>query len=408
MSTGTIPKGWAVSSIAEVADVNPSRITPSCRPDATVNFVPMAAVTEEFGGIDLSAKRPFSEVQKGYTQFREGDVIVAKITPCMENGKLAIVPPLDSEVGYGSTEFHVLRAKSEVLPDWLAHFVGQSSFRRQAQRNMSGSAGQLRVPANWLKEQVLPLAPPAEQTRIMSKIDELFSDLDAGVTALERARANLKRYRAAVLKAAVEGRLTAAWRKAHPAAEPASKLLARILAERRKKWEAAQLAKFAAQSKAPPKGWKDKYPEPAQPDTTNLPELPDGWCWSNLGQCFHVAVGATPSRNEASYWNGGVPWVSSGEVQFCRIHETRENISKSGLGNSSTRINPKGSVLLGMIGEGRPEGRRRFLRLMRPTTRIAPLFGCQRQLFPPNLCITGFVLVTKKHALAALGTINQR
>jgi type I restriction enzyme S subunit len=318
----------------------------------------MAAVTEEFGGIDLSAKRPFSEVQKGYTQFREGDVIVAKITPCMENGKLAIVPPLDSEVGYGSTEFHVLRAKQDVSPDWLAYFVAQSSFRRQAQRNMSGSAGQLRVPVNWLKEQMLPLAPPNEQTRIVSKIEELFSDLDAGVAALERARANLKRYRAAVLKAAVEGRLTEAWRQLHPAAEPAGKLLARILAERRKKWEAAQLAKFAAQGKAPPEGWKDKYPEPAQPDTTNLPELPKGWCWATVDQLAALVRNGFPEKPASEppgfpilRINAVRPMsVDLSEVRY--LNKKREQVSDYFLTNGDllfTRYN--GSIeLLGVSG----------------------------------------------------------
>jgi len=92
-------------------------------------------------------------------------------------------------------------------------------------------------------------------------------------------RASLKRYRAAVLKAAVEGRLTEKWRAEHPDVEPASKLLERILTERRQKWEAAQLAKFAAAGREPPRNWKSKYVEPKPPDTTNLPDLPAGWTW---------------------------------------------------------------------------------------------------------------------------------
>lgn len=124
--------------------------------------------------------------------------------------------------------------------------------------------------------------PLAEQVRIVAKIEELFSDLDAGVAALERAKANLKRYRAAVLKAAVEGKLTEAWRAKHPQTEPASKLLERILTERRKKWEADQLTKFATAGKEPPKNWKAKYVEPAAPDTTDLPDLPEEWCWTSL------------------------------------------------------------------------------------------------------------------------------
>jgi type I restriction enzyme S subunit len=169
----------------------------------------MAAVQEEFGGISVRTLRPYSEVAKGYTSFQPDDVLFAKITPCMENGKVAVVPPLPHGVGFGSTEFHVIRPSMIAQSTWIAHFLSQKSVRRDAQRSMTGSAGQLRVPDTWLNEVKLPIAPPEEQRRIVAKIDELFSELDAGVAALERARANLKRYRASVLKAAVEGRLTA-------------------------------------------------------------------------------------------------------------------------------------------------------------------------------------------------------
>lgn len=244
----------------------------------------MASVMEEFGGIDVGKSRPFEEVKKGYVQFRERDVLFAKITPCMENGKVGVVPKLDSEVGYGSTEFHILRAPAEVDPRWIAHFVSREEFRRAAKRNMSGSAGQLRVPAVWLSEQSIPVPPPKEQQRVVAKLEELISDLEAGTVALERARANLKRYRAAVLKAAVEGRLTEKWRATHLKAEPAEKLLERILIERRKKWEEAQVTKYAEKGQSPPKGWKDKYQEPAKPDVASLPALPKGWCWATMEQ----------------------------------------------------------------------------------------------------------------------------
>jgi len=128
----------------------------------------------------------------------------------------------------------------------------------------------------------VPLLPLNEQTCIVAKIEELFSDLDAGVAALERAKANLKRYRAAVLKAAVEGKLTEEWRKGHPDVEPASDLLQRILVERRKRWEKEQLAKYEAKGKKPPKNWREKYKRPAQASSGELGELPEGWCWASV------------------------------------------------------------------------------------------------------------------------------
>ena len=278
------PQSWVVVPLAEVATLNPTRQAIDLPLSTPLPFVAMSSVGAEFGGISISTERPLHEVSKGYTQFCSGDVLMAKITPCMENGKLAVVPELSAPVGYGSTEFHVLRATEATEPRWIAHFVSQSTFRRDAKRNMSGSAGQLRVPGRWLDDQMFPLAPKHEQQRILAKLDELFSDLDAGVAALLRARANLKRYRAAVLKAAVEGRLTLEWRAKHPPTETGAELLARLLRERRLRWEHAQLAKFEASGKTPPKDWRSKYVEPAAPDTTTLPALPDGWCWANLEQ----------------------------------------------------------------------------------------------------------------------------
>lgn len=279
-----LPSSWSFVSLSVAATINPSREKIDASATQLAHFVPMASVQPEFGGIDVSVTRPFSEVIKGYTAFKQGDVLFAKITPCMENGKIAVVPALEHHLGFGSTEFHVLRATEIALPIWVAYFLSQTVVRREAQRSMTGSAGQLRVPATWLREQRIPIPSIAEQRRIVAKIEEMFSDLDAGVTALERAKANLKRYRAAVLKAAVEGKLTEAWRAEHPHTEPASKLLDRILAERRRKWEVDQLAKYAAAGKEPPKNWKEKYVEPTPPDTAGLPELPDGWCWASMEQ----------------------------------------------------------------------------------------------------------------------------
>jgi hypothetical protein len=127
----------------------------------------------------------------------------------------------------------------------------------------------------------IPLAPIDQQKLIVAEIEKQFSLLDEAVAALKRIQANLKRYKAAVLKAAVEGKLTELWRKEQPDVEPASELLKRILAERRRKWEEDYIKKYVGAHGYAPKDdlGKKKYKEPLPPDTTNLPELPKGWVW---------------------------------------------------------------------------------------------------------------------------------
>ncbi len=211
----------------------------------------MAAVTEEFGGIVVDAMRPMGEVIKGYTAFIENDVLFAKITPCMENGKLALVPPLASQVGFGSTEFHVLRAGDAVHPAWLARYLSQLSFRKLARQEMSGSAGQLRVQAGWLASASIPVAPLPEQRRILDCVDELLTDVDAGVAELLAAKRKLALCRQSLLKSAVEGTLTADWRLSNPDVEPGSALLERIGAD------CLRL-----------------------PGDADLPEIPRSWSWA--------------------------------------------------------------------------------------------------------------------------------
>ena len=141
--------------------------------DLFVSFVPMSAVDEYLQMITSSQERKLGEVRKGYTYFRNGDVLFAKITPCMENGKVAIARDLKNGIGFGTTEFHVIRASKEVLPEWIYYIVGQPSFREIAKTRMTGSAGQKRVPVQFLEKFKIPLPPVAEQKKIVARLDLL-------------------------------------------------------------------------------------------------------------------------------------------------------------------------------------------------------------------------------------------
>lgn len=159
----------------------------------------------------------------------------------------------------------------------------------------------------------LVIAPAAEQTRIVAKLEELLSDLDAGVAELKAAQKKLAQYRQSLLKAAVEGSLTAEWRAKHAPAETGAQLLARILTERRARWEAKQLAKFEEQGKTPPKDWQKKYPEPVQPDVVDLPMLPDGWVWASVEQLGHVQLGRQRSPDKVGGANP-TPYIRAANI----------------------------------------------------------------------------------------------
>jgi type I restriction enzyme S subunit len=138
----------------------------------------MEAVDDWSAQIIKFSKRPFREVSKGYTTFAENDVLLAKITPCMENGKCSIARGLSDGVGFGSTEFHVLRASKHVIPEWLLYFWRLPQTRQNAERAMTGSAGQKRVPSSYLKTLKVPLRDLVEQKQIatqLQKVDRLRS-----------------------------------------------------------------------------------------------------------------------------------------------------------------------------------------------------------------------------------------
>ena len=223
---------------------------------------------------------------------KAGDVLVSMTRPNLN--AVALVPAhLDGAIG--STGFHVLRSRW-LHPDFLVALVQTQSFIDAMSAVVQGALYPAVRPRD-IAAYAFTFETPVQQTRIVAKLEELLSDLDAGVAELNAAQKKLAQYRQSLLKAAVEGALTAAWRTQHQPTETGAQLLQRILQERRARWEARQLAKFAEQGKTPPKDWQKKYPEPVQPDTTGLPELPQGWVWASGEQlCEFITKGTTPPK----------------------------------------------------------------------------------------------------------------
>src|SRR3989338_5792220 len=176
-----IPKEWKTVPHEAVAEINPGLGSNGHSDSLEVSFLPMKAVQEVTGKYDLSQIKRMGEVKKGFTPVIDGDVIFAKITPCMENGKIAIMDGLKNGIGFGSTEFHVSRPKTGVDPKYLFYYFVQSQFRENARRQMTGSAGQLRVPTEYFRNVELPVAATKEQQQVVQKIEEFFSDLDNAI-----------------------------------------------------------------------------------------------------------------------------------------------------------------------------------------------------------------------------------
>lgn len=155
---GADEKGWGITTLGKCCVLNPKR-PKGINDDLAVSFVPMPAVSEQ-GEIDCTDIKPYSEVKKGFTYFAEHDVLFAKITPCMENGKGAVAEGLSNGIGAGSTEFHVLRPiEGKSNPYWLYIITMFDGFRKDARKVMTGTGGQLRVPINYLNEYPITLPP---------------------------------------------------------------------------------------------------------------------------------------------------------------------------------------------------------------------------------------------------------
>lgn len=179
-----LPKGWRITSIGECTTMNPSR--PERPLDGEVSFLAMEAVTED-GRVLRPKIRNYRDVATGHTSFINGDILVAKITPCFENGKGALVNNLRNGIGFGSTEFHVLRPKPDANASLLAHIVGSHEFRARGATEMVGSAGHKRVATSFIESfRFAEPTSPNEKAAIVSMLDvadrlrfQLHSDLEA-------------------------------------------------------------------------------------------------------------------------------------------------------------------------------------------------------------------------------------
>lgn len=205
---------WPVARLQDVCDINPGRRAGlRVAPEDPVSFIPMAAVDARTGSIADRIERPFAEVAKGFTYFEDGDVIFAKITPCMQNGKHAICADLRGGFGFGSTEFHVLRPRPALLAGWLHYFLRQPGFLSVAQEHFTGTVGQQRLPDGYLAEVEIPLPPISEQRRLVERLNNQFLFTDTARRAAEERLAAAEALSSAMLGEIFDLEASPSWRK---------------------------------------------------------------------------------------------------------------------------------------------------------------------------------------------------
>lgn len=207
-----LPDGWRGARLGDVCEINPSRKGKTdYDDDMPVTFAPMSSVDDVVGALVAPIEKPFSEVKKGYTWFINGDVLWAKITPCMENGKAFIARDLINDVGFGSTEFHVLRPTEQVVSEWIWFYVRQESFRHLAAQHFTGAVGQQRVPESFLQDQLIPLPPLPEQRRIAARLNDILAEIARARAAAHDALAAANAIPNALLRAVFESVEAKSW-----------------------------------------------------------------------------------------------------------------------------------------------------------------------------------------------------
>ncbi|MCW5914222.1 MAG: restriction endonuclease subunit S [Chitinophagaceae bacterium] len=244
---GELPGGWEWKRIIDISNVNPKLPFENIPDDLEVSFLPMKLVEEVVNKINLIEFRKYGQVKKGFTPMTDGDVIFAKITPCMENGKIAVVHSLKNKIAFGSTEFHVLRCKQGYFNSYLFYFLVQERIRQKAEQSMTGAVGQRRVPKKFLEELEVPFPPtPSEQQFIVSEIEKRLSVCDKIEESIATSLQQAESLRQSILKKAFEGKLV----PQDPNDEPASALLKRIKAQREKQSSAQRNIKRRKASKS--------------------------------------------------------------------------------------------------------------------------------------------------------------
>lgn len=361
MKEVVVPEGWSVATVMDIATASgggtPPKSDPSYWTDGSIPWVSpkdmkvfMIGVTED----TLTAK-----ALDRLTLIPKGSVLVV-----VRSGILARTLPvaINKEPVTINQDMRAFLPATGVNSRFLAwQLIAKEREILESCSKDGTTVASIEGPA--FAAHPLMVAPSTEQNRIIEKLEELLSDLDAGVAELNTAQRKLAQYRQSLLKAAVEGALTTEWRAARACSsapqESGADLLQRILTERRARWEAKQLTKFGEQGKTPPKDWQAKYPEPAAPDVAELPSLPEGWVWATIDQCAIDENGITDgpfgsNLKSEHYTESGPLVIRLQNIGDGRFLDARAHISEERYEHLGKHAVIEGDVVVAMLGEVLP------------------------------------------------------
>lgn len=333
-----LPATWCWTRLLDLGEISPRNDAPD---EADASFIPMSGFSEFHMGALVPEAEKWGHIKKGFTHFRNGDVVVAKITPCFENGKAAVIDGLKHGIGAGTTELHIFRPiHPGILPGYIYLFLRSPYFALEGEKNMTGTAGQKRLPTEYFATRALPLPPSTEQSRIVAKVDELMALCDKLETQQQARRKLQNKLRQSTLQAVASAasphELQTSWarladnfgRLFHASEdvaelrrlildmamrgrlvdqdaieEPAGTLCAHI---ETKKHELSKIKKLKLQ-KSLSKIGDDEIPF----------DIPKGWEWIRLGQIAELINGDRGKNypNKDEYISVGVPWINTGHIE---------------------------------------------------------------------------------------------
>jgi len=295
------PDGWTTRRLRFVTRINKAQPI-TLAPVDEVSFVPMAAIGEH-GGIQLDQVKALDEIGDGYTYFSDGDVVVAKITPCFENGKGAFAEGLKNGIAFGTTELHVIRPAEEIDGRFLFYLSISELFRKLGEGAMYGAGGQKRVPELFIKDFQALLPPPDQQQKIAAFLDRKTAEIDTLIAKKRRLLDRLAEKRTALITRAVTKGLN------------------------------------------PDAPMKDSGIE-------WLGEIPAHWeLWKVTHHFRTIGSGATPPSGDPVYYDGDINWVTTSELRECGITSTKIKVTEKAFNDiSSLRVYVAESIVIAMYG----------------------------------------------------------